>query len=153
MQPKVQLAFQAAGTHCWLMSSFLSTRISMSSSGCSQAVLPVCRYVWICPDPRATPCTCLCWMLLSSHGATFQACPGPLPFIVSAAPLSRFAESILNSITDEIFKDFKEYWSQHWLPKITNHHQSPPGHRAIDYSPLAATIRTILYPLNSPAFK
>ena len=38
----------------------------------------------------------------------------------------------------------------------TTHHQSLPGHGAIDHNPhnpLAVSIQLTLYPLNSPAFK
>lgn len=35
----------------------------------------------------------------------------------------------------------------------TTHDWSPPGHRAVAHSPLAATIQPVLYPLNRPAFK
>lgn len=50
-------------------------------------------------------------------------------------------------------KNAKEYWSQDGPLGITTQHWSLPRHRSVDHNPLAGTLQSIVYPLNSPPFK
>jgi len=97
---------------------------------------------------------------LDSCGLTSQVHPGPpswRPFLllyqlhhsVSSANLLR-VHSIPLSLS---LKDVEEHRSQDRLPGDSSCHQPPPGHRAIDYKPLAMAIQPIPYPLNSSPFK
>ena len=63
MQPSKTLVFQVQA-HCWLMSSFLSTRTHKYLQNCFQWILlPVCTHTWNFPNSG----TIHCWNLL---------CPG-----------------------------------------------------------------------------
>ena len=79
MQPRIQLAFWAAGAHCWLMSSFSPTSTPKSfSAGLVSLFIPqpVLKFGG-CPDPRAGPCNWLCWTSWGSHRPISRACLGP----------------------------------------------------------------------------
>lgn len=85
MPPRIQLAFCTARAHCWLVSSFLSTRtlIKPFSTGLLSSSYPT--HTWDHYYPSATPCIWPYWTLLGSHGPTFKAFSGPsgwLPFLL-----------------------------------------------------------------------
>ena len=52
-----------------------------------------------------------------------------------------------------IDENIKQHWSQYSLLRDTTCHQSPFGHRAIDYYPLDVTIQPIPYPMNKSKIK
>jgi len=59
----------------------------------------------------------------------------------------KFAEGALNPIVNAIDKDAEELQTP---LGDTDCHQPPPGRRAIDHNPMAATSQTNLYQLNGP---
>jgi len=62
VQPRILLAFWAASTRWWCMSSFSSTSTPHPSrQGCSQSLHPpACIHTRSCPEPDGGPCTWPC---------------------------------------------------------------------------------------------
>lgn len=61
VQPRMQLTFRAVSAHCWLTTSFSSTRNPMSFLAEQLSVSsPNLLSIWDCPDPSATPCLWPC---------------------------------------------------------------------------------------------
>ena len=82
-----------------------------------------------------------------------------VPSILSSAPLSLVSSANLLKIhsillSRSLIKMLKSTGRRLDEPlRDTIHDGPPPGHRAIDNSPLATTIQSIPYPSNSPVFK
>ena len=151
-QPGMQLAFQAANTHCWLMSSFPPTRTpKLFSAGLLSTSSSPTLYSYLAlPQSR---CNTL-------HLITSNAYPGPsrwsLLSTVSTAPLSlvsptNFLVGTLNPMVCAIDKGVKEHQSQDGPVWDTTHDRPPPGRRATDNNLQATTVQPTFQPLYSPA--
>lgn len=94
VQPRTRLAFWAANSHCWLMSSFSSVSALKPSAGAALNPFPIQPVLTQEMAPTQVQDLSLALLSLrSSHRPTSQTCPGPLgqhpvPPSMSTAPLS-----------------------------------------------------------------
>jgi len=111
IQLRIPLAFLAAWTYCWLMSSFLSIRTPKSCrAALSEFSVSTC--VWDCPDSNTIPCSWPCWTSLDSHRPTSQAYPGIPSFCcvnctTQLGVVSKLAEGALYAAVMLLIKNLK----------------------------------------------
>lgn len=85
-------------------------------------------YFWDCTDLDAIPYICCCWIPLSCHGPTFQACLGPFGW---TAPVCKPAQIALNPTIRVVDKEVEKHWSQDRCLKDTSCHRPLPGHSIV----------------------
>ena len=160
MQPRIQLAFQAARAHCWIMSRFLSisTPTFISSGLLSRSSSPS-QYSYL-RLPRSK-CNTLhlallnlfrfsCAQSLSHSRSLWMGSFCCVNCTTQLGVISKLAKGTFNSTVCIIDKGVEEHWPyDRPLGDITCD-QPPPGHRASDNNSLATTIQPIVYPPNSP---
>ncbi|KAK4822727.1 LOW QUALITY PROTEIN: hypothetical protein QYF61_019724, partial [Mycteria americana] len=154
MQPRRWLAFWAASTHCWLMSSFFVHQYP-------QVLLRRAALDHIIPQPVLKPRIALtqdpALGLVEPHevhtGPLLQLVQVPLDGILSFWRVScttqlgvicKLAEGALDLAVNVIDENIQQRWSQYGPLRDTT---------PVNCYPLDATIQPIPYPLNSPPIK
>jgi len=126
IQSRIPLAFQAASTLCWLMSSLSSAKTLKSFLAgllSSMHVCMVCMHTWDCPSPSSTPCSWLCWTSSGLHRPTLSVSPSGTPSFYSISCttqlgiIHKLAEGALDPIIYVTDQDVEEHWSQDRSPR------------------------------------